>query len=114
MDTEPTKSTIFSGEINEWQLKVLTDLSSVAPTLLLVAPHETDTAEQRKLREQSNKDADQLLALELIEDANKEGMFATYLTNIQPALGGRVCRIFRVTELGFKMFSTVGGKVTIH
>lgn len=106
MDTETKKSTKIE-EINEWQLQVLTDLSSTHPTLLLVAPHIEDSADQRQLREQSNKNADQLLALELIEDANKEGMFATYLNNIQPALGGRSCRIFRITDLGFKMFSTV-------
>lgn len=113
MDTETKKSTKIE-EINEWQLQVLTDLSSIHPTLLLVAPHVEDSPDQRQLREQSNKNADQLLTLELIEDANKEGMFAAYLNNIQPTLGGRSCRIFRITDLGFKMFSTVQEKVTIH
>lgn len=102
-------------EINEWQLDVLTKLSSTAPTLLLVAPHESDSPEEQKLRTQSAQNADQLLALELIEDANKEGMFATYLSNIQPALGGRACRIFRITDLGFKMFAAATAeKVTVH
>jgi hypothetical protein len=101
-------------EINSWQLGVLTDLSSVSPTLVLVAPDPSDPPEQRAQREKSNKDTDQMVELGLIEDANKEGMFDTYIQAIKNSECRPTVRIFRITELGFTLFQSTGEKVTVH
>jgi len=90
--------------LNQWQLDVLTNMAKADPTLVVLIPSPDDPIDVYSLRVISNKNTEELVNLNLIEDANDQGMFNMFISSVYSRLN-RTCRVFRLTELGYKMFS---------
>jgi hypothetical protein len=90
--------------LNEWQMDTIRILATQQPTVAVAIANRDDEKYIIENLRHSNDDIDQLKQWELVENANKDGMFSGYIESIRIQTG-HDCRIFQLTYMGRMVYN---------